>query len=104
MIVDASSARTHRRRRSPLRSHRTVWLAVAVATTAAVGFGGEAYGGFDAARPAVVQVRPGESLWSIAAGHYSSGDPRDRVAAIQAANHLQGNVISAGQILVLPAP
>lgn len=104
MIVDASPARSQRRRRSALRSPRTAWLAAALAATAAVGFGGEAYGGFDVGRPATVQVRPGESLWSIAAGHYSSGDPRDRVAAIEAANHLQGTTISAGQILVLPAP
>ncbi len=49
----------------------------------------------------VVTVKPYETLWSIAAGHYA-GDPRSAVWRIEQANHLQGADIRVGQRLVLP--
>ena len=49
----------------------------------------------------VVTVKPYETLWSIAAAHYS-GDVRDGVWRIERANHLQGADLSVGQRLVLP--
>jgi LysM repeat protein len=47
-------------------------------------------------------VRPGDTLWSIAATHYA-GDPRDAIYRIGRRNHLVGSVIVPGQRLVLPA-
>jgi LysM repeat protein len=46
-------------------------------------------------------VKPGETLWSIAAERYG-GDPRAGVWAIQRRNGLHEGVIRAGQRLVLP--
>jgi LysM repeat protein len=46
-------------------------------------------------------VRPGDTLWSIAVGHYA-GDPRDGIWKIEHRNHLSGAVIQPGQRLVLP--
>ena len=46
-------------------------------------------------------VRPGESLWSIAAAAYP-GDPRAGVWKLERRNGLSGATISPGQRLVLP--
>jgi LysM domain len=65
-----------------------VWAVVARAGTAA---GGErAY-----------IVKPGDTLWSIAAERYG-GDPRGGVWRIQQRNGLGGGTIRSGQRLVLP--
>jgi LysM repeat protein len=47
-------------------------------------------------------VRPGDTLWSIAAKHYA-GDPRDAIYRIHRRNHLGGSTIFPGQRLVLPS-
>jgi LysM repeat protein len=47
-------------------------------------------------------VKPGDTLWSIAAGHYA-GDPREAVYRIARRNHLAGAVIVPGERLVLPS-
>ena len=47
-------------------------------------------------------VKPGDTLWSIAASHYA-GDPRDAIYRIDRRNHLGRSVIVPGQRLVLPA-
>jgi LysM repeat protein len=47
-------------------------------------------------------VKPGDTIWSIAAGHYA-GDPRDAVYRIAKRNHLAGSVIVPGERLVLPS-
>jgi LysM repeat protein len=47
-------------------------------------------------------VKPGDTLWAIAARHYA-GDPRDAIYRIDRRNHLGGSVIVPGQRLVLPA-
>jgi nucleoid-associated protein YgaU len=49
----------------------------------------------------VVTVRPHQTLWTIAAGHYG-GDVRDAIWRIEQANHLGGADIRVGQTLVLP--
>jgi len=49
----------------------------------------------------VVTVKPYETLWSIAQGHYA-GDPREAVWRIEHANHLTGADVRVGQRLVLP--
>jgi LysM repeat protein len=49
----------------------------------------------------VYVVQPGDTLWSIASGHYA-GDPREGVWKLERRNHLAGTTISPGQRLVLP--
>jgi nucleoid-associated protein YgaU len=46
-------------------------------------------------------VRPGDTLWTIAASHYP-GDPREAVWEIEQRNGLAGALIRPGQRLVLP--
>lgn len=46
-------------------------------------------------------VRPGDTLWTIAASRYA-GDPRAGVWNIRTRNGLSGSVIRPGQRLVLP--
>jgi LysM repeat protein len=50
---------------------------------------------------AVYRVKAYDTLWTIASSHYS-GDVWDAIWRIQRANHLEGNVISPGETLVLP--
>ncbi len=47
-------------------------------------------------------VRPGDSLWSIAAANYA-GDPREGVWRIEHRNGLADATIHPGERLVLPA-
>ena len=47
------------------------------------------------------RVRPGDTLWSIAAGHYE-GDPRQAVWELQRENHLAGGTLTRGEVLRLP--
>jgi LysM repeat protein len=46
-------------------------------------------------------VRPGDTLWSIAARTYA-GDPRAGIWRLQQRNHLTGTLLRPGQRLVLP--
>lgn len=46
-------------------------------------------------------VRPGDTLWSIAAARYA-GDPREGIWKLQRRNHLAGTTINPGERLVLP--
>ncbi|MGH3080418.1 MAG: LysM peptidoglycan-binding domain-containing protein [Gaiellaceae bacterium] len=47
------------------------------------------------------RVRPGDTLWSIAAQHYR-GDPRQGVWRLRRENGLGGAALQPGQILLLP--
>jgi hypothetical protein len=47
------------------------------------------------------RVRAYDTLWTIAAQHYS-GDPRGAIFQIEQANHLSGGAIFPGESLVLP--
>ncbi|MGH7639811.1 MAG: hypothetical protein ACREOL_02705 [Candidatus Dormibacteria bacterium] len=49
-----------------------------------------------------VVVQPGQTLWAIVCRHYPQTDPRDAVGAVEAANHLDGPVLSPGEHLLLP--
>jgi LysM repeat protein len=49
----------------------------------------------------VYLVKPGDTLWSVAASHYG-GDPRDAIWRLQDRNHLSGTLLRPGQKLVLP--
>ena len=46
-------------------------------------------------------VRPGDTLWTIAAANYA-GDPRAGIWEIRERNGLAGSLIQPGQRLVLP--
>ena len=46
-------------------------------------------------------VRPGDTLWSVAAQMYA-GDPREGIWKIERRNHLAGATIVPGEKLVLP--
>jgi hypothetical protein len=46
-------------------------------------------------------VRPGDTLWTIAARHYA-GDPRDGVWQLEQRNRLEGATVRPGERLVLP--
>ena len=54
-----------------------------------------------AGRPQAYVVRPGDTLWSIAAARYA-GDPREGIWKLQRKNHLAGTTITPGERLVLP--
>jgi nucleoid-associated protein YgaU len=47
------------------------------------------------------RVRPGDTLWSIAAAHYR-GDPRPAVWRLRRENDLGGAELRPGQVLRLP--
>jgi nucleoid-associated protein YgaU len=47
-------------------------------------------------------VRPGDTLWELAAERYG-GDPRDGVWRIRERNGLAGTMLPAGTVLYLPA-
>ena len=54
--------------------------------------------------PTPYTVSRGDTLWSIAAGHYPrSEDPRVRVSEIQELNHLEGYELQPGEHLKLPS-
>jgi LysM domain-containing protein len=54
-----------------------------------------------AGRAQAYVVRPGDTLWSIAAARYA-GDPREGVWKLQRRNDLAGTTITPGERLVLP--
>jgi LysM repeat protein len=47
------------------------------------------------------RVRPGDTLWSIAAKYYN-GDPRQGVWRLRRENKLAGTALQPGQVLRLP--
>ena len=56
-----------------------------------------------AQRYATVVVRPGDTLWAIAASHTSSGsDVQEMIDRITDANHLQSESLQPGQHLRIP--
>ncbi len=73
-----------------------ILVAVAVLVWSATAHSSQAHG-----RKQVVTVKPYDTLWSIAHGHYA-GDPRAAIWRIEKANHLAGADVSVGQQLVLP--
>ena len=48
-------------------------------------------------------VRPGDTLWEIAAERYE-GDPREAIWRIKERNELSSSTIVPGTVLALPAP
>ena len=74
---------------------------IAVALLAAVVFAVIAHGSSGGGPERAYVVRPGDTLWTIAAARYG-GDVRDAIWRIEQRNHLSGAAIRAGQRLVLP--
>lgn len=74
-------------------------LALLLFLTVVVALAARPSGG--AGREHVYVVRPYDTLWSIASGHYA-GDPREAIPRIERRNHLTDAVIQPGQRLVLP--
>lgn len=68
---------------------------------AALAVGYAAHGSAGAGPRQTYVVKPGDTLWSIAAHKYA-GDPREGVWEIQQRNHLSSATISPGEKLVLP--
>jgi nucleoid-associated protein YgaU len=97
-IRPMSSSRRSLGARQAVRSLAVfVMVAVAGAALAVVVHG-------SAVNPDVtVVVRPGDTLWTIAAAHYPADDVRGRVVDIERANGLQNPVIAVGETLRLPA-
>lgn len=62
-----------------------------------------ALGDRDAAVSERVTVRPGETLWAIAARTTPGVDPRDTIARIQSMNDLESSTVPAGSVLLVPA-
>jgi LysM repeat protein len=74
-------------------------LIVLAAVALLVGMYARPSGG--AGRPHIYVVRPADTLWSIAASHYS-GDPREAVWRLERRNGLAGTTLVPGQRVVLP--
>jgi len=74
-------------------------LGLLLLLTVAVALAARPSGG--AGREQLYIVRPYDTLWSIAAGHYA-GDPRDAISRIERRNHVRDALIRPGQRLVLP--
>ena len=104
MIRDLSAAVRRPRRRRWQRDPRVVAAGVATAAASLLFLGGNVYGGFSVGQPLHVKVHAGDTLWTIAANHYSSGDVRDHIDQIIGLNHLAGSSINPGEDLLLPAP
>jgi LysM repeat protein len=68
---------------------------------AALAVGLAAHGSSGAGPKRTYVVKPGDTLWSVAA-HTYSGDPRQGVWEIERRNHLQGATIVPGEKLVVP--
>ncbi len=100
----APSAATYRRRRAVVGITSALFVAVGAVATHDVlaGSGGEPASA-TTSRPAIVQtvtVRPGDTLWSIAAEHRGTVAISRYVDALVDANG--GASIRAGQTVVLP--
>jgi LysM repeat protein len=54
-----------------------------------------------AGQPHVYVVKPGDTLWRIAASRYA-GDTREGVWKLQRSNHLAGVTLTPGQKLTVP--
>jgi hypothetical protein len=73
------------------------WLSAASSASSAGSATGS--GSASGAAPAVVTVKSGDSLWTIAQAVAPSRDPRAEVAQLRAVNHLGSDSLAPGQTL-----
>ncbi len=78
-------------------------LMVGAVLSVLVAAGTQAVHGQQPAGYALVTVRSGDSLWSIAAERYPQSDPRQEVGEIMRLNHLADAVVYPGEELKVPA-
>lgn len=74
-------------------------LSIALAATAQASHAGQAAPGRYLAR---VEVRPGQSMWSLAQANDPDADPRLVVQQIQQLNSLTGDQLQPGEVLWVP--
>jgi LysM repeat protein len=74
-------------------------LSIALATAAQASHAGQAAPGRYAAK---VEVRPGQSLWSLAEAYDPDADPRLVVQQIQQLNSMAGDQLEPGEVLWVP--
>ena len=74
-------------------------LSIALAATAQASHAGQAAPGRYAAK---VEVRPGQSLWSLAEAYDPDADPRLVVQQIQQLNSMAGDQVQPGEMLWVP--
>jgi len=79
------------------------WLVVAVVLLLTVACARAAWGSSTTAYDTVT-VRPGDTVWAIAAARYPGEDTRNKVGEILAANGLHDALVRPGQRLRVPAP
>jgi nucleoid-associated protein YgaU len=103
MIQDAAAPFRHPVRQPAVRRPKTLATALGVAFAGLLLLGGVAYGGASSGVQHVT-VHGGDTLWAIAASHYPGDNVQQRIADIEAANHLTGAGLTPGQTLTLPAP
>ena len=77
------------------------WIMLAVLAVLVAGVLSNAHVSNGAGHETRHRVRAGETLWAIAAAHYS-GDPRAAIYRIERRNGLDGADIRAGTVLYLP--
>ena len=81
---------------------RRGWLVVLVLALLCIACARSAWSA-SAADYATVTVRPGDTVWSIAAQRYPGADTRDKVGEIMAANGLHDALLRPGQKLRVPS-
>ena len=74
-------------------------LSIALATAAQASHAGQAAPGRYAAK---VEVRPGQSLWSLAEAYDPDADPRLVIQQIQQLNSMAGDQLEPGEVLWVP--
>lgn len=100
---------TPTRLRITQRGRRVLAAVIALPLAAALSFSVLAAGDAQANRTAsdvsfaTVTVSPGDTLWSIAERVAPTTDPRDTIDAIVRLNALDSSVLSAGDVLAIPA-
>lgn len=82
---------------------RLALTVLVLATLALVGVRLLAGSAAGAAEPVDVTVRPGDTLWSIAAVAAPDRDPREVIDEIRALNAVSGDVVRVGEVLRVPA-
>lgn len=103
--VGSTSALTARQTACALVAGILVILAVVLASVVSDALQGrQAASALAGAATETVVVRPGDSLWSVAAEHAVPGASTSQTLAwIEEANGLEGGPVQAGQTLVVPA-